>query len=613
MPHVFVSYVREDYGSVHRLTELLKAAGIDVWLDRERISPGENWRDAIRRAVENGAFFIACFSTNYVNRQKSYANEELALAFEEIRQRPWGRRWFLPIILDSIQIPDIPISANLRLRDLQWVRFQETGWETAISKIVATITPSAEFHAISKNEDRGVMQDHSYADVRSSQLRNLLTIVVPVFNESRTIRDLVKGLKAEGFLERCQIILCDDGSTDNSYATMEELCTGIEAVTCIRNCLNSRKVGAIRRMAELVRTPFVLTLDADSMLSELRPGALEALMARMTKESYAAAYFRIRPRATNWLGRLQALDYSIFTDSLRRLLGVPLCLIGQGVLWRTSGLLNVLRVHSGKFDGDDLENTVIALGEGQNLCWERDSITLSTIPKKTIIGLLKQRALSWDYGMLRVLLGKRALQLRGESGALYKNAILMDLLGHPFRLLAIPVLLAGICYKVAFSLGSYRLSALHAYFAAARISFAYGSRAILGIWVLSIAVSAICVRGRFFSILKWAVFNAVYLASPFVYWMYYGLARNSNIDAYDILGSSAYWLGTGLLITYLWWVLVTLFLLAWSSLPREDKRELLWSVFLAPLYYFTLLVVCRTVGICKYLAMTATGLFGGSD
>jgi hypothetical protein len=139
MPHVFISYVREDYDRIKVLAEELQCAGIDVWVDRDRISPGENWREAIRSAIANGAFFLACFSVHSVNREKSYANAELFLAIEQIRQRPWGSKWFLPILLDNCQVPDVGITANLSLRDIQWIDFPSLGWKSAVSSIVDTI------------------------------------------------------------------------------------------------------------------------------------------------------------------------------------------------------------------------------------------------------------------------------------------------------------------------------------------------------------------------------------------------------------------------------------------------------------------------------------------
>jgi glycosyltransferase involved in cell wall biosynthesis len=272
-------------------------------------------------------------------------------------------------------------------------------------------------------------------------LRDTLTIIIPVYNETRNIERLVEGLRGKGLTDRYQILICDDASTDNTFARLEDYSRDIPSITCLHNRVNTRKVGAIERMVRRVRTPFVLTLDADSMITELQPDAIEQLLHKMHDEGFDAAYFRIVPHDRDWLGRLQKLDYTIFTDTLRRILRVPVCLVGQGVVWKKDRFLEVLSAHSKQYDGDDLENTVIALTKGMRLCWERETLVVTTIPKESILGLIRQRALSWEFGLFRVLLNKHALMLGGESGAFYKNLLLVDLFAHPFRLAAIPLLL----------------------------------------------------------------------------------------------------------------------------------------------------------------------------
>jgi glycosyltransferase involved in cell wall biosynthesis len=432
--------------------------------------------------------------------------------------------------------------------------------------------------------------------------------LVPFFNEAPIIRRLVKGLKAEGLLEKYRVVLYDDGSSDNSFEIMEECTSGIQSVVCIRNHFNQRKVGAIEAMAKLVQTPFLLTLDADCMLTELEDNALERLTHKMTDEGYAASCFRIVPHDTNWLGRLQKLDYVIFTDALRSLLGVPVCLIGQGVVWRTDKFLEVLANHTGEFHGDDLENTVIALDKKMRIYWERHTILLHTIPKRTILALIRQRALSWDFGMLRVLFAKRAWMLAGETGAFYKNVLLMDILAHPFRLVAVPLLLSVPLIKLG-GLDPYADSGLSAlYRKSVSMSLRYGAWAIALIWVLTILNTCICVwpaiksvKKRIIAILKWASFNAVYLFSPFVYFAYFKLVIATDFNAYDILGSTIYWIGLGLALTYAWWLTVTFCLLWKSSLQANAKVELIWSGLWAPVYFFVLLVVCKTGAIIKYI------------
>lgn len=139
MSHVFVSYVREDQKSVDRLRRELKEAGVAVWLDRENIPPGLRWKAAIRQAIDQGAFFLAVFSSHSGRRGKTYMNEELVLAVEQLRQRPTDRAWFVPVVLQGGQVPDRDIGGGETLRDLQWVSLYPD-WNRGKSKLLAAIT-----------------------------------------------------------------------------------------------------------------------------------------------------------------------------------------------------------------------------------------------------------------------------------------------------------------------------------------------------------------------------------------------------------------------------------------------------------------------------------------
>ena len=85
MRHVFISYVRENRDIVDRLAAELKRRGVIVWLDRNDIEPGARWQDAIKKAIRSGKFFLACFSREFNERDRSYMNEELTLAIGELR------------------------------------------------------------------------------------------------------------------------------------------------------------------------------------------------------------------------------------------------------------------------------------------------------------------------------------------------------------------------------------------------------------------------------------------------------------------------------------------------------------------------------------------------
>ena len=140
MPHVFVSYVREDRRLVENLCTILKRNEIEVWLDREKIRPGERWQVAIRRAIEEGAFFTACFSTAYNVRENSYMNTELTIAIDQLRSRPTNRAWFIPILFEGGVVPDRPIGGGETLRDIQWVDLAED-WDDGVERILSVLRP----------------------------------------------------------------------------------------------------------------------------------------------------------------------------------------------------------------------------------------------------------------------------------------------------------------------------------------------------------------------------------------------------------------------------------------------------------------------------------------
>lgn len=140
MPHVFISYVREDAAIVHRLAHELEKRGTEVWLDRDRLTPGMRWQAAIREAIRGGAYFVACFSEHSAAREHSYMNEELLIAIEELRKRPTDRAWFLPVLLSPGTLPRHDIGAGATLDDIHYVEL-DNDWNDALAGLLAVIRP----------------------------------------------------------------------------------------------------------------------------------------------------------------------------------------------------------------------------------------------------------------------------------------------------------------------------------------------------------------------------------------------------------------------------------------------------------------------------------------
>lgn len=138
--HVFVSYVHEDSTRVDALCAVLEAAGIPYWRDRKDLGPGDAWRAKIREAIRGGSLvFLACFSNNSRDKQKSYMNEELTLAVDEFRSMSPGRVWLIPVRFDSGDVPDWDLGAGRVLSDLNFADLFGKNHMAHVASLVTTI------------------------------------------------------------------------------------------------------------------------------------------------------------------------------------------------------------------------------------------------------------------------------------------------------------------------------------------------------------------------------------------------------------------------------------------------------------------------------------------
>lgn len=150
MPQVFLSYVHEDFERAEKLALVLELYRIKVWLDKNSLKPGYRWKKAIRDGIRSGDFFIALFSSASTSRRRSYMNEELTLAIGELRQRPSDRAWFLPVLLDDVELPDRDIGAGESICSIQAVHLFDD-WIQGVKSLLTVISPdSARLYELSE-------------------------------------------------------------------------------------------------------------------------------------------------------------------------------------------------------------------------------------------------------------------------------------------------------------------------------------------------------------------------------------------------------------------------------------------------------------------------------
>ncbi len=143
---------------------------------------------------------------------------------------------------------------------------------------------------------RGKVQDR-LAGTRMSQQSQKLSVVIPVYNEAATIRDVIKAVRAvrvEGVT--IEVVVVDDGSSDGTDVICQtELRDQIDVYKRQRN---QGKGAALRAGFAAVTGDFVIVQDADleyspdeypKLLAPLLAGKADAVWVRASPEQKRTA------------------------------------------------------------------------------------------------------------------------------------------------------------------------------------------------------------------------------------------------------------------------------------------------------------------------------------
>ena len=102
---IFLLHARQDEEAVRRLYWRLRREGADVWLDQEKLLPGQDWVYEICNAIHNSDVVIVCLSRHFV-KQGGYRHEELKIALETADSLEMGDIFIIPARLEPCDLPD---------------------------------------------------------------------------------------------------------------------------------------------------------------------------------------------------------------------------------------------------------------------------------------------------------------------------------------------------------------------------------------------------------------------------------------------------------------------------------------------------------------------------
>lgn len=102
---VFLIYAHSDKESVRGLYARLVEDGVNVWLDMERLLPGQDWQREIRQAILKSDVVIVCLSRRF-GRRKGYRHEELKIALEKAKLLVNNGIFIIPARLEECDMPE---------------------------------------------------------------------------------------------------------------------------------------------------------------------------------------------------------------------------------------------------------------------------------------------------------------------------------------------------------------------------------------------------------------------------------------------------------------------------------------------------------------------------
>jgi len=175
-----------------------------------------------------------------------------------------------------------------------------------------------------------------------TEISPLLSILMPVYNEERTLRQVVEIVRAVDIDK--EIILVDDGSRDASPAIIDDLADG-DRVRAYHHPRNQGKGAAVRTAVSHARGQIVLIQDADleydpqdypALVAPILEGKADVVFGSRAFTSHSAYSFwfvmgnKLVTLATNILYNCYISDMETCYKVMRREIMQGLCLESRG-------------------------------------------------------------------------------------------------------------------------------------------------------------------------------------------------------------------------------------------------------------------------------------------
>jgi len=238
--------------------------------------------------------------------------------------------------------------------------------------------------------ERHAVYDSSYSPT--------VAVIVPAFNEEKVILQTVVSLLASDHPPNFEIVVVDDGSTDDTYQRCLEAFAGEPRVRVFTKP-NSGKPDALNFGVRHTASDIVIALDADTLFAR---DTISKLIRHFANPRVGAVAGNAKVgNRVNLLTRWQALEYVTSQNLDRRAFNLLNCVTvvpGAVGAWRRELIEQV-----GGFNdltlAEDADLTMSIRKLGYSIAYEDEAVGLTEAPD-TVRGFVRQRY-RWMYGTLQ--------------------------------------------------------------------------------------------------------------------------------------------------------------------------------------------------------------------
>ena len=223
-----------------------------------------------------------------------------------------------------------------------------------------------------------------------------ISIIVPAFNEAKTIKNCIKSLQNLDY-PNFEIIVIDDGSTDNTL----EIASKYDYAKVFSQ-ENQGKPIALNNGISHSSGEIILTVDADTELDSKALKTIARRFAANNKLGAVSGNVKVK-REPTILNTIQSAEYATGINLVRKgqsVLGTVMIVPGPVAALKKEVIEEVGFFSDDTF-AEDFDITVKILKKGYEIEYEEASLAYTDTPKN-IEDLIKQRR-RWYRGMIQVL------------------------------------------------------------------------------------------------------------------------------------------------------------------------------------------------------------------